>query len=405
MEFFGHRIGRNGLSVMQDKIEAIKAWPPLTDATDVRSFLGLTGFYRKFVKDYGRIALPLTELTKDDVSWEWGTSQEAAFRELQEALCAAPVLAIPDPKLPYTLHIDASGYALGGVLQQDAGEGLRPVAFMSVKMKGAQLRYAVHEQELLALVTACKHWRHYLHSELPFTILSDHNSLRFFSSQPLLSNRQARWKDQLAEFDFTIQYIEGPKNLVADALSRRADHRPPPSEECKYPVPPPRAEMEVRPGDSVSKEAFLAALTFNRQLTVSVSAHTQAGRSTHCAVCERLELAAARARRPQRSPVPDTALEIEQRLDFRAAARQNVDGDAYENADGLPAPNRQGTINTPSQRCTASTKAGAHDIAGIRKCANSATPQVVNPTRPMESMPIGRRLRRKSCQGTTTAPV
>ena len=173
-------------------------------------------------------------------------------------LTHAPVLKLADPERPYVIHCDASGCAIGACLMQDHGNGLQPVSYISAKMKPAETRYAPHEQELLALVYACATWRHYLHNGQPFTVLSDHQSLRFFTAQPLLSSRQARWKDKLAEFDFTIKYIEGPKNIVADALSRRSDHRPSqPNSETAV-----GAEMERRMRDapSVTREEFLASI-------------------------------------------------------------------------------------------------------------------------------------------------
>ena len=126
-------------------------------------------------------------------------------------LSGAPVLKLADAKLPYVIHCDASGFAVGACLMQDHGQGLQPVSYISAKMKPAETRYAPHEQELLALVYACRSWRHDLQNGLPFIVLSDHQSLKYFTTQPILSARQARWKDLLAEFDFTIRYIEGPK--------------------------------------------------------------------------------------------------------------------------------------------------------------------------------------------------
>ena len=335
VEFLGHRIGRDGLAVMQEKVDAIKTWPVPTTVTDVRSFLGLTGFYRKFVEGYSTIAAPLNELTKDSIEWRWGPEEQSAFEDLQQRMSSTPVLAIPDDRLPYVMHIDASGFAMGAALMQDAGKGLRPVAFMSKKMKGAETRYPVHEQELLALVTAVRHWRHYLHSHNPFTIMSDHHSLRYFSTQPLLSNRQARWKDVLADFDFTIKYIEGPKNVVADALSRRSDLKDAPV-----------THMATR-------EEFLNSIAPVEEKHVHWGpTGVPPGRPTGGASAELL--AAAR-----RVVAPDTDDEARDRLYFRFMAEKNTPEEAWDQA-GYPQPNKSGTINTPTQRCTAQTKAGDH---------------------------------------------
>lgn len=146
-----------------------------------------------------------------------------AFQQLKDAIVEGPVLILPDPKLPFVVHTDASGYAIGAVLQQDQGHGLQPIAFLSKKMLPAETRYPVHEQELLAIITALGAWRHYLYGT-KFVVRTDHKSLEHFKTQPLLSGRQSRWKDIIANFDFNIEYVEGKTNVVADGLSRRADH-------------------------------------------------------------------------------------------------------------------------------------------------------------------------------------
>ena len=209
--------------MMEDKVKAVAEWPIPTKVGDVRSFLGTAGYYRKFIKDFSKIASPLSELTKESVKFDWGVRQQAAFVTLKQALQEAPVLALPDPKVPYVVHSDASGFATGAVLMQDQGKGLQPIAFLSKKMLDAETRYPVHEQELLAIINALSNWRHYL-SGRKFTLLTDHNSLKHFKTQPLLSGRQSRWKDVIANFDFDIEYIQGEKNVVADGLSRRPDH-------------------------------------------------------------------------------------------------------------------------------------------------------------------------------------
>jgi hypothetical protein len=226
VEFLGHQLGANGLAVSQDKISAVRDWPTPRNVGDVRSFLGLAGFYRRFVKDFSKIALPLTQMTQKERSWEWGKEQQAAFDALKAALCSAPVLLIPDPSKPYTLNCDACDYAIGATLQQDQGNGLQPVAFMSRKLKPAEINYDTREKEFMALVDACSHWRQYLHSEQPIKLLSDHDSLKYHKTMPNLSGRLARWVEKMAEFDYTIEHIAGVKNVVADALSRRADYKP-----------------------------------------------------------------------------------------------------------------------------------------------------------------------------------
>jgi hypothetical protein len=224
VEFLGHIVGRDGVRMMQDKVQAISDWPTPSKVGDVRAFLGTAGYYRKFIRDFSSIAAPLTELTKDTVRFDWGPAQQLAFDKLKSALQQGPVLALPDPDLPFVVHTDASGFATGAVLMQDRGKGLQPIAFLSKKMLPAETRYPVHEQELLAIIHALSSWRHYL-SGRKFKVMTDHKSLQHFKTQPMLSGRQSRWKDIIANFDFDIEYIEGKTNAVADGLSRRSDHQ------------------------------------------------------------------------------------------------------------------------------------------------------------------------------------
>ena len=227
--FLGHHVGKNGLRVMEDKIEAIQKWPVPTSLKELRAFLGLTGYYRRFVKEYSKIALPLSDLirtaTVGKFSNSWGVTQQSAFIELKQALQSAPVLTLPDPSLPFVVNCDASGYAVGAVLQQDKGNGLQPICYMSRKMNAAETRYPVHEQELLAIVTALLVWKHHLEeTEIPVRIRTDHKSLIHFQTQPMLSGRQRRWLEILANYNYVVEYILGEQNVVADALSRRIDH-------------------------------------------------------------------------------------------------------------------------------------------------------------------------------------
>ena len=227
VEFLGHIVGRTGLRMMEDKVKAVIDWPPPTKATEVRSFLGTIGYYRKFIKNFSGIAAPLTELTKDTVKFEWQKEQDRAFRRLKSCIAEGQVLILPDPNLPFVIHTDASGFAVGAVLSQDQqGKGLQPIAFMSKKMLDAETRYPVREQEFLAIVHALNTWRHYLHgSKFKIVVKTDHHSLQYFKTQPTLTGRQSRWLDIVAEFDFDIEYIDGKSNVVADGLSRRHDHQ------------------------------------------------------------------------------------------------------------------------------------------------------------------------------------
>ena len=224
ISFLGHTLSSEGVHMETSKVDAIQGWPiPLTIA-DLRAFLGLAGYYRRFIAFFSAIALPLTALLKKDKAYAWNDEADAAFKKLKWAVVNAPVLVTPRQDLEFVVTTDASGYAVGASLSQDSGEGLRPCAFMSKKMIPAEKNYPVHEQELLAIICALKEWRHHLHGK-KFRVITDHHSLRYLHTQPHLSARQSRWCEYLSQFDYVIEYMDGKQNVVADALSRRADHR------------------------------------------------------------------------------------------------------------------------------------------------------------------------------------
>ena len=223
ISFLGHIVNKDGIKMEPAKVKAVMDWPVLTNAHDVRSFLGLAGYYRRFVKDFSQIAAPLTDLLHKNIAFQWTDKQEQAFNQLKQAVCNAPVLIVPDPNKQYTVITDASGFAIGAALCQDHGNGLQPCAYISRKMNDHERNYPVHEQELLAIIHALREWRHYLHGS-QFTVLTDHRSLQYIQTQPNLSARQVRWVEFLAQFDFVVQYRSGKENHVADALSRRPDH-------------------------------------------------------------------------------------------------------------------------------------------------------------------------------------
>ena len=337
VEFLGHRIGVNGLSVMADKVDAVRDWPQPRSVTDVRAFLGLAGFYRRFVKDFSRIALPITELTKEmKEPFRWTPEADAAFGVLKQALCSAPILIIADPSLPYTLNCDACQYAIGATLQQDHGNGLQPVAFMSRKLKDAEKNYDTREKECLSLVRACEHWRQYLHSDLPFKLMTDHDSLKYLKTMPEMKGRIARWVEKMSEYDFTIEHIAGVKNVVADALSRRADLR-----DADTPTMSPAAIELEKDTDAVSLS------------TMALGTVEQFHRRIAAGVAPPARLAAVARVRVVESPVLVAANRV---LAKKAAEESRL---IHPGAARL-VPNAQGVIVMPSQRCTANTKKGAH---------------------------------------------
>jgi len=216
VSFLGYVVTPQGIEVDKAKIEAIESWPQPKTVTQVRSFLGLAGFYRRFVRDFSTIAAPLNELTKKDVPFVWGTAQEDAFMVLKDKLTHAPLLQLPDFNKTFELECDASGIGLGGVLLQDG----KPVAYFSEKLSGPSLNYSTYDKELYALVRTLETWQHYLWPK-EFVIHSDHESLKHIKSQAKLNRRHAKWVEFIETFPYVIKHKKGKENVIADALSRR----------------------------------------------------------------------------------------------------------------------------------------------------------------------------------------
>ena len=334
IEFLGHHVGRDGLRVMQDKVDAVQKWPVPQNVGELRSFLGLAGYYRRFVQGFSRLAAPLHELTHtaDGRAYRWQPElHQAAFDRLKQALREAPVLALPDPDRQYVVNTDASDFATGAVLQQDFGRGLQPIAYLSHKMSDAETRYPTHDKEMLAIVNMLGEWRTYLQGRQPFTIrvLTDHNSLQYFMTQQSMSARQSRWLDKLADFDFKIEYIKGPTNVAADALSRRADHA-----------------IKAGTVAAVTLAAFAAhgTATLTKAELVALPLFAPPTPRTLLAAAVHI----ARRRAAARLPLTD-----EQR---EAHTREVTE--SHEPAPDRPAPNKKGSIEMPSQQCVAFTKRG-----------------------------------------------
>ena len=325
--FLGHRLGANGLAVAPDKISAVRDWPAPRNAHDVRSFLGLAGFYRKFVKDFSKLALPMTELTHEKCPWTWGAVQKESFEALKASLCSAPVLLIPDPSLPYTLNTDACNYAIGATLQQDHGNGLQPVAYRSKKLSPAERNYDTREKEFMALFDACSHWRHYLHNDEPFTLRTDHESLKYVQTMPHMSNRIARWMEKMADFHYKIEHIAGTKNVVADALSRRHDLQ----------------EADAAPPHASSPAPAMSAASAQLRSCLKPTSYLNALLRPRAGALN------------WRQPLEESPAEAALRQKHRDAAEKVLPPDP-----DMPAPKQNGTIETPSQRCTAQTRAGGH---------------------------------------------
>jgi len=184
----------------------------------LRGFLSLAGYYRRFIKDYGLLAAPLTNLLKKD-SFQWSPTAHSSFQSLKTALSTAPVLHLPDFSKPFIVDCDASGTGFGAVLHQ--GDG--PLAFYSRPFAARHLKIAAYERELIGLVQAVRHWRPYLWGR-QFIVRTDHYALKFMLDQRLSTVPQHQWISKLFGFDFSVEYKPGRLNTVADALSRRDQH-------------------------------------------------------------------------------------------------------------------------------------------------------------------------------------
>ncbi|GJR74530.1 putative nucleotidyltransferase, ribonuclease H, partial [Tanacetum coccineum] len=171
-----------------------------------------------FIIGYSAIASPLTDLLKKNKAWIWDKECQAAFKSLKKAIIEESVLRLPDVTMPFELHIDASDFAIGEVLMQDG----YPIAFESRKLNETEKKYTVQEKEMTTVVHCLRIWRHYLLG-LRFVIKTDNIATSYFQTQKKLSPKQARWQNFLAEFDYQLEYKPGKANVVADALSRKAE--------------------------------------------------------------------------------------------------------------------------------------------------------------------------------------
>lgn len=221
VECLGYVVDRDGLRTHPNKVAAIAALRAPSSAAEVRSFLGMLGFYERFIPSYARIAAPLRLLTRKNVAFEWSPECAAAFEQLKAALCTAPVLRLPVWSRPFILTTDWSVQGIGAVLAQTdpKTDQEHPIAFASRALTAAEKNYAPTEGECLALLWAVTKFRLYLHGH-PFTAVTDHHALQWLQKARFTNAKLERWALRLQEFSYTVKYRRGVDNVVADCLSR-----------------------------------------------------------------------------------------------------------------------------------------------------------------------------------------
>ncbi|KAG8474271.1 hypothetical protein CXB51_033533 [Gossypium anomalum] len=217
VSFLGHVVSASGIRVDLNKISAILDWKPPRNVTEVWRFLGLAGYYRRFVKGFSMIATPMKKLLQKDVKFEWSEKCQKSFDQLKTYLTEAPVLVQLESGREFVIYSDASLLGLGCVLMQEG----QVVAYASRQLKPHEKNYPTHDLELAAIVFALKIWRHYLFGERCH-VYSDHKSLKYLMTQRDLNLRQTRWLELLKDYELVIDYHPGKANVVADALSRKS---------------------------------------------------------------------------------------------------------------------------------------------------------------------------------------
>ncbi|WVZ63481.1 hypothetical protein U9M48_013108 [Paspalum notatum var. saurae] len=215
--FLGHVVSKGGIAVDPSKVSTVTNWKVPEIPKEVRGFLGLAGYYRRFIENFSKIAKPMTSLLEKDAEFRWTSAQQAAFDELKKRLTTAPVLALPDQQKKFIVYCDASRDGLGCVLMQEG----KVIAYASRQLHKHELNYPTHDLELAAVVHALKIWRHFLYGQ-HCEIYTDHKSLKYIFTQNELNMWQRRWLKLIKNYDMEIHYHPGKANVVADALSRKS---------------------------------------------------------------------------------------------------------------------------------------------------------------------------------------
>nr|XP_021204760.2 uncharacterized protein LOC101740309 isoform X1 [Bombyx mori] len=224
--FLGHEVSAEGIKPLPEKVQAIMNYPPPTTVKELRRFLGMYNFYRRFVPNAAKFQSPLNDIlagpkTKGTQSITMTPEQQEAFNSCKKSLSEAVMLAHPGPAAQLAIFTDASDTSMGAALHQKCKDSWKPLGFFSRRLSSAEKKYSPYDRELLAIYNAIRHFRHMVEAR-PFTVFTDHKPLSFAFShnREKCSPRQFRYLDYISQFTTDIQYIQGSQNVVADALSR-----------------------------------------------------------------------------------------------------------------------------------------------------------------------------------------
>ena len=192
--FLGVVMGEGKVEIEKDKVEGVLKWPTPQCVRDIRKFLELANYYRQFVKNFAKVALPMNQLTRKNKKWKWKEEQQAAFKQLKAVFTTRPVLATPELDKEFRVEADASNFATGGVLSVKCDDDLwRPVAFISKALNKIERNYEIHDKKILGIIRCLEAWKHFLEgARLEFEIWTDHKNLEYFMSSQNLNRRQAR---------------------------------------------------------------------------------------------------------------------------------------------------------------------------------------------------------------------
>jgi hypothetical protein len=216
IHYLGHIISEEGIVVDPEKVEAIREWSVRRNVAEVRSFMGLVGYYRRFISGFSKIAHPITSLQRKEKKFQWIEECEKSFQRSKMLLISVPILRIANPNVDFVVCTDVCKEGLGGVLSQNGFV----ICYEFRKLKEHEKNYATHDLDLAAIIHALRKGRNYLMGRR-FELRTDHNGLKYLFDQPTLNARQSRWLELMCEYDFEIKYIKGKENKVVDALSRR----------------------------------------------------------------------------------------------------------------------------------------------------------------------------------------